>query len=77
MSAATISAPSLAKSFALPGAIHIPREYARSETTLGVAEDRPDQTTALRTGRSYHCDNFSIAHCDLLFFRSAITRGYV
>src|SRR5262245_39983668 len=50
-----------------PGAIHIPSEHARGETTIRVVKDRPDQTTALRTGCSYHCDNLSAVHCDLLF----------
>src|SRR5215467_4078474 len=49
-----------------PGAIQIPSEHARSETTIRVVKDRPDQTTTLRTGCSYHCDNFSAPHCDLL-----------
>src|SRR5262249_30247388 len=49
------------------GSIHIPSEHPRSETTIRVVKDRPDQTTALGTGCSYHCDNFSVAHCDLPF----------
>src|SRR5262249_45704140 len=56
-----------------PGPIHIPSEHTRSETTIRVVKDRPDQTTALGTGCSYHRDNFSVAHCDLLFFLSVIT----
>src|SRR5215469_4498393 len=56
-----------------PGAIHIPSEHTRREVPFRVVKDRADQTTALRTGCSYHCDNFSAGHCDLLFFHSAIT----
>src|SRR5215831_7835214 len=55
------------------GAIHIPSEHARGESTIRVVKDRPDQTSALRTGCSHHCDNFSVAHCDLLSSPSAIT----
>src|SRR5262245_16064140 len=60
-----------------PGAIPIPSEHTRSETTMRVVKDCPDQTTALRTGCSYDCDNFSAAHCDFPPCTRRLHRGYV
>src|SRR5215468_8473711 len=59
------------------GAIQIPSEHARGETTIRVVKDRPDQTTALHTGCSHHCDYFSVTHCHLLSSTRRLHREYV
>src|SRR5262245_36126952 len=58
-----------------PGALPSPREHTRSEYTIGVVKDRPDQPTALRTGCSNHCDYSFANHCDLLLALGGYTDG--
>src|SRR5215469_4464738 len=47
------------------GSARISGKHASCETTVRVVKDGPDQPTALRTGCAHHCDDFSVAHCDL------------